>query len=388
MMDSTIQIKNRQSFNVPLVLSLASEASRLCKTDFDNATDQTCSIDQPCILEQVRLEIRRAQRSGSALSVLVVNQNQAIGKNTVTISGLLKTIRLITRETDAVGYIDQLTLAVLLPYTDEDGANKIRRKLMACYRDPQFSIATSTYPDQLFDSLTKNGCISPGALKLMFEDSTQNPRIKLLIKRWLDIIGSLLGLLILTPVMLITAALVKYGSPGPVIFKQTRLGYQGVPFTFYKFRSMRVGASDQIHRDFALKLINGDHAAINNGDKENPLYKIKFDPRVTRIGRIIRKTSIDELPQLYNVLKGDMSLVGPRPSLAYEAEKYQPWQLRRILDMKPGITGLWQVEGRGRVGFDEAVRQDICYLQTWSFWLDIIILFKTVKVVLQCRGAV
>ena len=209
MTDLTMQIKNRQSFNAPVVLTLVSDASRPCKTDFDNATDQTCSIDQPCILGQLRHELRRAQRSGSALSVLVVNQNQAIGKNTVTISGLLKTIRLITRETDAVGYIDQRTLAVLLPYTDEDGANKIRGKLMTCNRDPQFSIATSTYPDQLFDSLTKNGCISPGALKLMFEDSTQNPRIKLLIKRWLDIIGSLLGLLILTPVMLITAALVK-----------------------------------------------------------------------------------------------------------------------------------------------------------------------------------
>jgi lipopolysaccharide/colanic/teichoic acid biosynthesis glycosyltransferase len=342
-MSLTTPIKNWQPFDYPLELSFA---LRHPKTDFANAAHPTCCIDQHCILGQLRHEIKRAQRSGSALSVLVVNQNQASGKGAVAIRRLLKTIRLITRETDAVGYIDQRNLAVLLPYTDEDGANKVREKLMASYRDPQFSFVTSTYPNQLFDSLTKNGCVSPDALNLMFEESTQNSRVKPLIKRGLDITGSILGLLILSPVMLITAALVKYGSPGPVIFKQTRLGYKGVPFTFYKFRSMRVGASDQIHRDFVLKLINGDHVTINNGNKDNPLYKIKFDPRICRVGRFIRKTSIDELPQLYNVLKGDMSLVAPRPPLAYEAEKYQPWQLRRILYMKPGITGFWQVEGR------------------------------------------
>ena len=221
----------------------------------------------------------------------------------------------------------------------------------------------------------------------MLEDSINNSPFKLHIKRAIDVAGSIFALLVLSPLIFMTALLIKADSKGPVIFRQVRLGEKGVPFTFYKFRSMNVDATDQIHRDYVLKLIDGKHSAINNGNNENPLYKILSDPRVTSVGKFIRKTSIDELPQLYNVLKGDMSLVGPRPPLAYEAEKYQAWHLRRILEMKPGITGLWQVEGRSRTGFDEAVRLDVRYIQTWSLFLDIKILFKTVKEVLQCRGA-
>jgi len=188
--------------------------------------------------------------------------------------------------------------------------------------------------------------------------------------------------------MLMTAILIRLDSPGPVIFKQARLGKKGNSFEFYKFRSMRTDTNDQIHRDYVLKLIDGNHSAINNGNMQKPLYKMKCDPRITSVGRFIRKTSIDELPQLYNVLKGDMSLVGPRPPLAYEAEKYKAWHLKRILEMLPGITGLWQVDGRGRTEFDEAIRLDVRYLKTWSLWLDIKILVKTVKVVLGCHGAV
>jgi lipopolysaccharide/colanic/teichoic acid biosynthesis glycosyltransferase len=145
---------------------------------------------------------------------------------------------------------------------------------------------------------------------------------------------------------------------------------------------------DQIHREYIQNFINGDHEKVNQGDAEKPLYKIKSDPRTTRVGRFIRKTSIDELPQFFNVLKGDMSLVGPRPPLPYEAEKYQSWHLRRILEMKPGITGLWQVEGRSKTGWDDTVRLDIRYIRHWSLMLDFKILFKTVKVVLRDRGAV
>jgi exopolysaccharide biosynthesis polyprenyl glycosylphosphotransferase len=287
-----------------------------------------------------------------------------------------------------VGYIDQSTLGVLLPYTDQAGAKKIISKITGSYINPQFSIATSTFPDQVFDNLVKIGCVSSDVLKLMLEDSIKNPKFMLAIKRVFDVAASFLGLIALSPIMLIVAVLVKYTSPGPIIFKQIRLGAKGMPFTFYKFRSMRADTNDQIHRDFVLKLIDGKHSAINNGSNENPLYKIKADPRITPVGKFIRKTSIDELPQLFNVLKGDMSLVGPRPPLCYEAEKYQSWHLRRILEMKPGITGLWQVEGRSRTGFDDAVRLDVRYLQNWSLLLDLKILFKTVKEVLQCRGAV
>jgi lipopolysaccharide/colanic/teichoic acid biosynthesis glycosyltransferase len=151
---------------------------------------------------------------------------------------------------------------------------------------------------------------------------------------------------------------------------------------------MSVNVDDTIHREFVTTLINGGHTDINQQDADKPLYKIKADPRLTPIGQFIRRTSLDELPQLFNVLKGDMSLVGPRPPLLYEAEKYQSWHLRRILEIKPGITGLWQVEGRSKVSFDEMVRMDLRYTRDWSLALDLKILIKTIAVVLGRDGAV
>ena len=235
--------------------------------------------------------------------------------------------------------------------------------------------------------MANSGCVSSDVLKLMLEDTIDSSQARLYLKRAVDIVGSLIALIVFSPVMLVTAICVKISSPGPVIFCQKRLGAKAIPFDFYKFRSMRSDSNDQIHREFVLKLIDGQHSSINNGNSDNPLYKMKADPRITAIGKIIRKTSIDELPQLFNVLKGDMSLVGPRPPIAYEAEKYQAWHLRRILEMKPGITGLWQVEGRSRTGFDDSVRLDIKYLQKWSLFLDLNILIRTAKEVLHCRGA-
>jgi lipopolysaccharide/colanic/teichoic acid biosynthesis glycosyltransferase len=150
---------------------------------------------------------------------------------------------------------------------------------------------------------------------------------------------------------------------------------------------MQSNVDDQIHREYVTNLINGDLEKINQGDEGTPFYKMKSDPRVTPVGRIIRKTSIDELPQFLNVLKGEMSLVGPRPPIPYEVEKYEPWHLRRILEVKPGITGLWQVDGRSTTSFDDMVRLDLRYVQNWSLWLDIKILLKTVKVLLLPKGA-
>jgi lipopolysaccharide/colanic/teichoic acid biosynthesis glycosyltransferase len=165
------------------------------------------------------------------------------------------------------------------------------------------------------------------------------------------------------------------------------VGEKGKRFSFYKFRSMYWNTDDRIHREYVANLIKGEHEGVNQGDGEKPLYKIKRDPRVTPVGKIIRKLSIDELPQLYNVLKGEMSLVGPRPPLPYEVEKYDSWHLRRILEVKPGITGLWQVDGRSTTSFDEMVRLDLRYARNWSVWLDLKILAKTIKAVLRPSGA-
>ena len=194
-------------------------------------------------------------------------------------------------------------------------------------------------------------------------------------KRTVDIIGSLFGLILFSPVFIIVPILIKFSSKGPVFFKQQRSGKGGKTFPFIKFRSMRVNNDATIHKDFVTNFIKGNIKETENGEK--PCFKIKNDPRITPIGRFLRKTSLDEVPQFFNVLKGDMSLVGPRPSIPYEVEQYDIWHKRRVLEVKPGITGLWQVEGRSASTFDNMVRLDLQYIKKWSFLLDIKLLLKT-----------
>jgi exopolysaccharide biosynthesis polyprenyl glycosylphosphotransferase len=206
------------------------------------------------------------------------------------------------------------------------------------------------------------------------------------IKRCIDIIGSLSALVLLSPLLMVIAALVKLTSKGPVLFKQERVGQYGIRFTFLKFRSMYFRSDSNIHRAYVKQLISGNQ--VHEGpESRRGVYKIKDDPRITRVGRFLRKTSLDELPQLFNVLAGEMSLVGPRPPIPYEVEAYDIWHRRRFLEVKPGITGLWQVEGRSRVKFDEMVRLDLKYAKTWSPWLDIKILLRTPGAVLRGDGA-
>jgi exopolysaccharide biosynthesis polyprenyl glycosylphosphotransferase len=339
-------------------------------------------------LRQLHLETLRAQRSKSTLSIIVLTLDKEANLESLNMNEILGIIRKKTRDTDISGFVNHKTLCVLLPDTDEAGAKEICAKLTN--KIPQFSITTSSYPDHIFESLTKNGCISPDAFPFEIWDPMDlkgESWFKSLLKRGIDIVGSIIGILIFMPVMLVTALAIKATSPGPVIFSQIRLGKHGAPFTFYKFRSMHVNMDNQLHRDYVNDFIKGRHEKVNQGDAEQPVYKIKSDPRVTKVGKFIRKTSIDELPQFFNVLRGDMSLVGPRPPLSYEAEKYQAWHLRRILDMKPGITGLWQVEGRSKTEWDDTVRLDIRYIKNWSLLLDLKILLRTFKEVLKCRGA-
>ncbi len=341
-----------------------------------------------CFFEKLRVEIQRSQRSKTPLSILLLTESSTPHFPIESVQELLGKLNNIIRETDMAGYINPNTIGVLLPYTDQAGALKISEKIKNKLSNNTFNISCSTYPNQVFQSLADSGCVSSDVLALMLDDDIQHSSFQLKIKRWIDLIGSITALLALSPIMLLTALFIKADSRGPIIFKQTRLGFKGRPFIFYKFRSMRTGMSDQIHRDFVLKLIHDEHANVTVSKSDSTIYKIKTDPRVTWFGKFIRKTSIDELPQLFNVIKGDMSLVGPRPPLPYEVEKYQSWHLRRILDMKPGITGLWQVEGRSRTKFNDAVRLDVRYIQTWSLLLDLKILVKTVWEVLRCRGAV
>lgn len=206
------------------------------------------------------------------------------------------------------------------------------------------------------------------------------------LKRASDIAISLVAIILLAPAWLILSLLVKRGSPGPIMFRQERVGMDGRIFLCYKFRTMHADADDSPHREAYRKNIGGDESA-NAGDDGSPVFgKVKDDPRITRTGRWLRRSSLDELPQLFNVLKGDMSIVGPRPPIPYEVEEYDVWHRKR-LDMKPGITGLWQVSGRNRLTFEEMVRTDLYYIENWSLWLDLKIILLTLPAVWRGDGA-
>ena len=337
-------------------------------------------------LKFLRIEKRRADRSKGPLSIALFSFRNGKEDCTGAIQNFLTCLHGSTRETDIRGWVDRDVIGLILPDTDEKGAKRCIEKVKN--GNGSCSVITKTYPDYLFQELLAKDEKSPDHFPLDLDEPVRPLRFQMVGKRIIDIIGSVCGLLILSPILFVTAVAVKMTSHGPVIFKQSRLGRKGERFPFYKFRSMYVNGDDRIHREYVANLIQGNLDKINKGDKETPLYKMNDDPRITPVGKIIRKTSIDEFPQFLNVLKGEMSLVGPRPPIPYEVEKYEPWHLRRILEVKPGITGLWQVDGRSKTSFDDMVRMDLRYVKNWSLWLDVKILVKTVKAVLKPNGAV
>ncbi len=212
-------------------------------------------------------------------------------------------------------------------------------------------------------------------------------RVSGALKRGMDVVGSSIALILAAPAFLMIAIAVKTTSKGPVFFRQRRLGQHGQPFVFLKFRSMVDGNDASAHKEYIKKLIAGQAEKNKSNGNGEGVYKLTGDSRITRVGAFLRKTSLDELPQFFNVLKGEMSLVGPRPPIPYEVENYDVWHRRRLLEAKPGITGLWQVSGRSRVTFDEMVRLDLRYARTCSPWNDIKILLRTPLAVFLGEGA-
>jgi exopolysaccharide biosynthesis polyprenyl glycosylphosphotransferase len=248
-------------------------------------------------------------------------------------------------------------------------------------RGVEFRIAPS-----LFNCLPRKTEIDQiGALpmiQLFREPLSSTARI---VKRTMDILVASFALALLSPLWLVIALLIKLDSKGSVFYKQERVGMDGRIFLFLKFRTMQSDADDAAHRDYQRNYIAG-RAETNLGDDKRPVYKLRTDPRVTRIGRVLRRLSLDELPQLLNVLRGDMSVVGPRPPITYEVEAYELWHRKR-LDMKPGLTGLWQVSGRNRLSFEEMVRLDLFYIENWSLLLDLKIILRTLPVMLRGDNA-
>lgn len=341
------------------------------------------------------LERKRAERSGKKLVLLLLDAEDAdkTGRRSEILDGVIKAAKAARRETDPSGWYKQNSvLGIIFTELGAMDAETTVNKLIDKVRE---ALAVNLSPDDFKyvflsihvfgDDSDDHGSANPAFYPELFHphDSKKVSRVA---KRALDVVASVAAIIVLSPVFLAIAALVKLTSKGPVLFKQERLGQFGKTFTCLKFRSMRVNNDLRIHREFMKRVISGNHDGRDHGGP-TPVYKMTNDPRITGIGRFIRRTSLDELPQFFNVLRGEMSLVGPRPPLAYEYQEYDIWHRRRVLEVKPGLTGLWQVSGRSRVRFDDMVRLDLQYARDWSFWMDIRILLQTPRAVVLGDGA-
>jgi len=260
------------------------------------------------------------------------------------------------------------------------------RLVEVCRQLQKLSVRVYVIPDLFalsFPNATMEGFGGIPAIGLGQPGLTEQQR---LVKRAFDLVLASLCLILMAPFLIVIAILIKLDSPGPVLYKGTRIGENGKAFLMFKFRSMRIDGGEDIHKAHVVRLIRENIKPQQAGKGKSVSLKLQDDPRITRVGSFIRKTSIDELPQLFNVLRGDMSIVGPRPSLPYEVEVFQDWHMRRF-EGPPGITGLWQVNGRNRVSFDEMVRLDIEYIEHQSLWLDCKILLQTPFAVISGNGA-
>jgi lipopolysaccharide/colanic/teichoic acid biosynthesis glycosyltransferase len=338
----------------------------------------------------LRLERRRAERSEKPFILMLLSSEdfqEDLGG--AMVRSVANAISSCTRETDVLGWYEQdLTLGLLLieigqGYESTVGAvlNKISVALRRTVDEEQYHrihVRFRVFPQHSTDD-------SDDDERTLYPDLTRHqPKSWAnFFKRALDIFGSLFALVAFLPLFVVIPILIKLTSKGPVLFCQTRVGQFGREFKFYKFRSMKVSNDHSIHEQYVSKLIAGH----NDAGQKNGTYKLTNDPRVTPIGRVLRKTSLDELPQFINVLLNDMSLVGPRPPLPYEYRRYRPWHKRRVLELKPGITGIWQVEGRSRTTFDEMVRLDLKYSYERSLWLDLKLLVQTPVAMFSGNGA-
>ena len=347
----------------------------------------------------IAVERKRTERSREPflLMLLEAGSQQSSAKNGKALDNILSVLPMSIRETDVIGwYTDRTTVGVMftgLSSNDKNSIlsvilNKVSNTLRDQLTTDQFSQVTISFhffPDD-WDEDNPGRPSNPSLYPdLLIPGKDRGSLLR--IKQVMDFVGSALMLMLCTPLFLMIAVAIKASSRGPVLFRQQRVGQYGRCFTFLKFRSMRTDSDHSVHKEYATKLIAGlvEHKPSNGNNKD--VYKLTNDPRITRLGKFLRRTSLDELPQLVNVLKGDMSLVGPRPAIPYELAAYQTWHRRRVLEVKPGITGLWQVTGRSRVKFDEMVRLDLRYATSWSPWLDIKILMRTPRAVIGGAGA-
>lgn len=354
-------------------------------------------LEEDLFKNTVTKERKRTERSGRAMVLLLVRLPNRSGKcgmaDRDVIANALSTV---ASDLDILGWHEPssvigLIVTEIAPADLTDRCDRLEseaRNAVAFHGDEelaqQVTIWVLVYPEPTTSNEGQVVPMDPLLYPELSANRPSKPSFQML-KRSMDILLSAMLLLLLLPVFALIAVLVKLSSPGPVFFKQTRVGHLMKPFTMYKFRSMDAMADHKVHHDYVSWFITASDKA-NAKDKAS-FFKLTNDDRITPIGRLLRRTSLDELPQLWNVLIGDMSLVGPRPPLPYELRQYKPWHRGRVLEAKPGITGLWQVVGRSRTTFDEMVRLDLRYARSMSLWSDIKILLATPAAMITGKGA-
>jgi len=375
-------------------------AMKTVETSESSPTQQrdNCILSEQSFYRAIVLERKRTERSGRSLMLMLLDVGNCTSaqKRSKLLSGILLPLVRATRETDAIGwYKKDLSIGALFSDIGAEEKSSVLAVMLSRINDvlrthlnveqfSQLTLSFYVFPQDWEDNgeePTSNPVLYPDVLRQ--DDAGKSARV---IKRALDIVGSSAALVLFSPVFLVAALAIKLSSTGPVLFKQKRIGQHGTMFTFLKFRSMSVNNDTTVHKAYVRQLIAGK-AGCNSAKNGEGVYKLTADPRVTAVGKFLRRTSIDELPQFINVLRGEMSLVGPRPPIAYEVEAYDLWHRRRLLEAKPGITGLWQINGRSRVKFDEMVRLDLQYARTWTPWLDLKILLRTPRAVISGSGA-
>jgi len=368
------------------------------KSQTKNSFDTQAVLSEEAFRRMISVERKRSERSQRPFVLLLIDtgRSQAGEKQGRILLDMVSALQGATRETDVTGwYTTNSVVGVMFTEIVLDNnavlstiLSRIGGLLRESLDTEQFGrikFSFHVFPDD-WDPQDPDRPSNP-TLYPDLENRENSNRLGRATKRLIDVLGSLILLVLLAPIFLVIAAAIKLTSRGPVLFQQQRIGEHGTPFTFLKFRSMYVNNDASQHREYVRQLIAGQAAKQPANGTGEGVFKLTNDPRITAVGNFLRRTSLDELPQFFNVLRGDMSLVGPRPPVPYEVEAYALWHRRRLLEAKPGITGLWQVNGRSRVKFDEMVRLDLHYARSWSPWMDIDILMRTPGAVLRGDGA-
>jgi lipopolysaccharide/colanic/teichoic acid biosynthesis glycosyltransferase len=355
-------------------------------------------FDQELFITMLRLERKRTERSNRRFVLMLLDACGLLkaDESRETLHKVIAALSNSFRETDIKGwYKSDSTIGVIFTEVGADGksvANGLLTKVtnalcavLSIEQINQVNLSFHVYPE----SSNGNGAGGPTDSTLYpdLQQTTDTKQAARVIKRSIDIAGSLLALILASPFLMAIAAIIKLTSKGPVLFRQVRIGQHGRKFTFLKFRSMYFKNDHTIHQEYVKRLIAGTTIPAEESGRAPEVFKLTNDPRITPFGKFLRKTSIDEIPQFLNVLAGSMSLVGPRPPVPYEFECYEMWHRQRLVAVKPGITGQWQVGGRSRTTFDEMVRIDLKYSSSWTVWGDIKILSQTPRAVLSGVGA-